>query len=91
MHSRGIWLEEILRERGTTRIVITGVVTHLRCETTARSTLVRGFEVTPPVDATVPYCGGHHLATFLNLALGFAAVGFVDDLLEATGERAGSR
>lgn len=79
----GTGLEEILRERGMTRIVVTGVVTHLCCETTARSAFVRGFEVTFPVDATVTYSEEHHLATLLNLGHGFAALGFVGDVLEA--------
>ena len=38
-------LEETLRGRGVEQIVITGVMTHLCCETTARSAFVRGFEV----------------------------------------------
>ena len=71
--------------------MVTGVVTHLCCETTARSAFVRGFQVTFPVDATVTYGEEHHLATLLNLAHGFAAVGFVEDVLAAMGERAGSR
>lgn len=81
----GTGLEEILRERGATRVIVTGVVAHLCCETTARSAFVRGFEVTFPVDATVTYSQEHHLATLLNLGHGFAALGFVDDVLEAMG------
>jgi len=82
---QGTVLEKILRERGVTRLVVTGVVTHLCCETTVRSAFVRGFEVTFPVDATVSYSEEHHLATLLNLGHGFAALGFVDDVLEAMG------
>jgi nicotinamidase-related amidase len=84
----GTGLEGLLNGRGIERIVITGVVTHLCCETTARSAFVRGFEVTFPVDATVSYGEDHHLATLLNLGHGFAALGFVDDVLEAMGKEA---
>jgi bifunctional isochorismate lyase/aryl carrier protein len=82
----GTELGEILREREITRLVIVGFVTHLCCETTARSAFVRGFDVTFPVDATATYDEEHHLATLLNLGHGFATLAFVEDLLEAMTE-----
>lgn len=85
----GTGLERILRERGVERLVITGVVTHLCCETTARCAFVRGFAVTFPVDATAAYSEDHHLATLLNLGHGFAALGFVQDVIDAMEEAAG--
>lgn len=77
----GTGLEEALRKRGVTRVVVTGVATHLCCETTARSAFVRGFEVTFPADGTATYDEEHHVATLLNLAHGFATVVSVEDLL----------
>jgi nicotinamidase-related amidase len=85
----GTGLEDMLRERRVERLVVAGVVTHLCCETTARSAFVRGFEVTFPVDATASYGEDHHLATLLNLGHGFAALGFVEDVLAAMGEEQG--
>jgi bifunctional isochorismate lyase/aryl carrier protein len=85
----GTGLEEALRERRITRLVVTGFVTHLCCETTARSAFVRGFDVTFPVDATATYDEEHHLATLLNLGHGFAALAFVQDMIDAMGEAAG--
>ena len=76
-------LEDTLRERGVERVVVTGVATHLCCETTARSAFVRGFEVTFPVDGTATYDAQHHLATVLNLAHGFATATRVRDLVDA--------
>ncbi len=73
-------LESSLKERGIERVVITGVMTHLCCETTARSAFVRGFEVTFPVDGTATYDESFHLATLLNLSHGFATLAFVDDI-----------
>jgi nicotinamidase-related amidase len=79
----GTGLEETLRERSVKRVVVTGVATHLCCETTARSAFVRGFEVTFPVDGTATYDEQHHLATLLNLTHGFATTTRVRDLIEA--------
>ncbi len=74
-------LEDRLKERGIERVVICGVMTHLCCETTARSAFVRGFEVTFPVDGTATYDESFHLATLLNLSHGFATLAFVEDIL----------
>lgn len=65
-------LEEILRRKRVSQVVVTGVMTHLCCETTARSAFVRGFEVFFTIDGTATYNQDHHLATLLNLAHGFA-------------------
>lgn len=76
-------LTDILRERGATQVVICGVMTHLCCETTARSAFVRGFEVFFTVDGTASYNERFHLATLLNLSHGFAAPVLVEELLAA--------
>ena len=65
-------LQRLLDEKGISQIVITGVMTHLCCETTARSAFVRGFAVFFPVDCTATYTEEFHLATLVNLSHGFA-------------------
>jgi isochorismate hydrolase len=65
-------LEETLRGRGAEQIVVTGVMTHLCCETTARSAFVRGFEVFFCIDGTATYSEEVHRSTLLNLSHGFA-------------------
>lgn len=65
-------LETVLEDKGVSQIVICGVMTHLCCETTARSAFVRGFEVFFTVDGTATYNERLHQATLLNLAHGFA-------------------
>ena len=65
-------LENILKEKGVTQVVITGVMTNLCCETTARSAFVRGFSVFFTVDGTATYNEEFHKATLLNLSYGFA-------------------
>ena len=74
-------LEEILHAAGTAQVVICGVMTHLCCETTARSAFVRGFEVFFTVDGTATYNEHFHLASLLNLAHGFAVPVLVEEIL----------
>jgi len=68
----GTSLEEILHRKNVSQVLISGVMTHLCCETTARSAFMRGFEVFFTVDGTATYNQDHHQATLLNLAHGFA-------------------
>jgi isochorismate hydrolase len=65
-------LESTLRGRGVEQVIITGVMTHLCCETTARSAFVRGFEVFFCIDGTATYTEELHRASLLTLSHGFA-------------------
>ncbi len=76
----GTPLASLLRQHGTGQVVITGVMTHLCCETTARSAFVRGFEVFFPADATATTRADFHQATLLNLGHGFATLSLSADL-----------
>lgn len=76
-------LEALLRERGVGQVVICGVMTHLCCETTARSAFMRGFEVFFTVDGTATYTEDFHRASLLNLAHGFATPLLVGEVLGA--------
>jgi len=76
-------LENILRDKGVSDIVICGVMTHLCCETTARSAFNRNFNVFFPVDGTATYNETHHLAALLNLSHGFAVPTLMEQLKEA--------
>lgn len=82
----GTDLESRLRGRGVGRLVVTGVLTHLCCETTARSAFIRDFRVYFPADGTATYDEGHHRAALLNLAHGFAEVTTVNRILDALGK-----
>jgi len=83
-------LNEMLHARGVTQVVICGVMTHLCCETTARSAFMNGFEVFFPVDGAATYNLAYHRASLVNLAHGFATLVFINDLLEAIqGEHGG--
>jgi isochorismate hydrolase len=65
-------LEDVLKKNGITQIVVTGVMTHLCCESTARSAFVRGFEVIIGIDTTATETEELHLASLTSLAHGFA-------------------
>ncbi|KAJ8433445.1 hypothetical protein Cgig2_017405 [Carnegiea gigantea] len=65
-------LEERLREMGVKEVIVTGVMTNLCCETTARDAFVRGFRVFFSTDATATSSTELHEATLKNMAYGFA-------------------
>jgi bifunctional isochorismate lyase/aryl carrier protein len=74
-------LQEILDGAGVEQLVIGGVLTHLCCETTARSAFVRGYEVFFLVDGTATYQRDFHTGTLRNLAHGIAVLTTGDHLL----------
>ena len=78
-------LEDILRQKNVTQLVICGVMTHLCCETTARAAFVRGFEVFFTIDGTASYNEDFHRAALLNLSYGFAVPVLTDEILIALG------
>ena len=74
-------LEADLREKDVRQIVISGVMTHLCCETTARSAFMRGFDVFFLVDGTATYNEDFHRATLRNLSHGFANLVLYDEII----------
>ena len=76
-------LEEILHADGVRQVIICRVMTHLCCETTARSAFMRGFEVFFTVDGTASYTESFHRAALLNLSHGFAVPVLVEEVLVA--------
>ena len=76
-------LNEILQKNNIEQVIITGVMTHLCCETTARSAFVRGYNVFFPIDGTATYNEEFHFATLTNMAHGFADITLIEDLIQA--------
>ncbi|KAL8511419.1 hypothetical protein ACS0TY_017995 [Phlomoides rotata] len=68
----GTDLEERLKEMGVKEVIVTGVMTNLCCETTAREAFVRGYRVFFSTDATTTSSSELHEATLKNMAYGFA-------------------
>ena len=73
-------LENLLIKTGISQLVITGVMTDLCCETTARSAFVRGFETFLPIDCTAAYNEIFHTSSFINLAHGFSNITFANKI-----------
>ena len=65
-------LEKFLRRQRVEQLVITGVATHLCCESTARSAFARGFAVFIVVDGTATLNRELHVGSLRALAHGFA-------------------
>lgn len=65
-------LDIILKKNKIKQVIITGVLTHLCCETTARNAFMHGYDVFFVVDATATYNTNFHISTCLNLSNGFA-------------------
>lgn len=71
-HNTG--LDEFLAVEGIRQVLVTGVLTQLCCETTARSAFVRGYEVYVPADALTTSSETLHVGSLTGLATGFAVV-----------------
>lgn len=65
-------LEERLRGAGVEQVVVSGVATHLCCETTARSAFVRGFAVFVVIDGTATWNRERHVSSLRAMAHGCA-------------------
>jgi len=65
-------LEEKLRKKEIKQVLITGVMSHLCCESTAREAFMRNFEVFYVIDGTATYTELLHKGTLFSLAHGFA-------------------
>lgn len=77
----GTDLEEILKELGVTRLVITGVITHLCCESTARDAFMRDYEVFFIVDSTAADDEELHIGSLRALVDGFAILATTKEVM----------
>ena len=67
-------LETILRVMKIEDLVITGIMTNMCCESTARDAYFRDYRVFFPADATGSVNEEFHMASLLNLSYGFAQI-----------------
>ena len=65
---------------GVDIIIITGVMTHLCCETTARDAFVRGYNVIFPIDGTLTQNRELHEGSLRAISHGFAPTPTLEDL-----------
>lgn len=78
-------LEIVLRCLAIEDLVISGVMTNLCCESTARDAYFRDFRIFFIADATATANDQMHLATLLNLAYGFAYITTTKELISHLG------
>jgi len=76
-------LQSTLEEKGIDQVLVTGVLTHMCCETTARSAFCRGFEVYVAVDAMASKSEDHHLGSLLSMADSVAVMMSTREILDA--------
>jgi len=75
-------LETVLRCLQIEDLVISGIMTNLCCESTARDAYQRDYRVFFPADSTGSINEEMHLASLLNLAFGFSFVTSADVVME---------
>lgn len=83
----GTGLEELLRGRGAEQVVVTGVLTHMCVETTARAAFCRGFEVYVPVDAAASSSEERHVGSLLAMADAVAIPTCAEEVIARCGSR----
>ncbi|HNR14077.1 MAG TPA: isochorismatase family protein [Thermodesulfobacteriota bacterium] len=76
----GTDLDQYLRGKGIEDLIISGVMTNLCCETTARDAFIRDYRVFFLADGTATIDPELHTATLKNLAFGFATVLTIADV-----------
>jgi nicotinamidase-related amidase len=80
-------LDDILHSLGVESIVVTGTVTQICVEETARGAFHHGYKTTVVSDAVSSYLPDLHAATLKNLARKFGWVSTTDEVLQALSER----
>lgn len=74
-------LDEILKSKKITDVIISGLMTNCCCETAARDAFMRGYNVFFINDATATINQELHLSAIRNLAFGFANIINTADLM----------
>ena len=78
---QGTDLDDWLRKNGVEDLIISGVMTNLCCETSARDAFGHDYRVFFVADATATINEELHLATLKNLAYGFSYITDSENLL----------
>ena len=74
-------LPEQLRERGVDTVIITGTLTNVCCEASARDAMMGDFKTVMVSDANAARSDAEHLAALVTLVQFFADVRSTDDVL----------
>jgi nicotinamidase-related amidase len=76
-------LPEMLRARGVDTVLITGVLTNICCESSARDAATLGFRVVMVADANAARSDEEHQSALYNILRNFGDVRTSDDLIAA--------
>ncbi len=72
-------LHEILQARGIDSLIITGTVTNVCCESTARDAMMMNYKVVFVSDGNAAFTDEEHNASLASLAVLFADVASTDE------------
>jgi isochorismate hydrolase len=78
----GTNLDKILKEKKIDSLVITGIMTHLCCETTARDAFMRDYDVYFIIDATATETESLHISSLRTLTDGFTIPMKTSEIIE---------
>ena len=81
----GTKLDDTLRRRGIESLIVTGTVTQICVEETAREAFHYGYKTTLVSDAVSSYLPDLHAATLKNFGLKFGWVSTTNEVLQALG------
>jgi len=82
-------LNEVLRERGIDTVVVTGTVTGVCCESTARDAMMLNFKTIMVTDGNAAMTDADHNASLANFYLSFGDVMSTDKVIECLRRTAG--
>ena len=75
-------LHAMLAERHINTVIVTGVLTNICCESSARDAFALGYRVIVAADANAARSDAEHRAALYNILRNFGDVRMTDDLLE---------
>lgn len=79
-------LPELLQQRPIDTVIVSGTVTNVCCESTARDAMQLGYRVLFAADATATHSDAVHNASLANLMLSFAEVLHTEEIVAALGQ-----
>jgi len=82
-------LAEVLRERGIDTVIVTGTVTGVCCESTARDAMMMNFKTIMVTDGNAAMTDEDHNASLGNFYLTFGDVMSTDKVIECLNRHAG--
>jgi nicotinamidase-related amidase len=83
-------LNNVLRGRGITMLIVTGTLTNVCCESTVREGYMAGYKIIAVTDAMAAATDEEHNAALLNLRLNFADLRRSQDVLALIRAASGS-